>query len=267
MALVAVASVRGAPGVTTAALGLASCWPDRAVLAELDPDGGDLRYRLRDGGGAPLAAAPGLVEWAVPAGEAEGPDLLDCVQHLGNGLPLLVGVSSAAQVRALAGRWGEVGERLAAAPGIDVVADCGRLHTSSPVVAALPHAAALLLLVRPTIDEVSHLRAYLEAAPRRPATYVAVVSGATDKRTFAEVRAALADAGGSTVLGRVAYDPPTAATLAGQWSGKVTGSPLFASVRDLGRRLAAVLDDMEDPGDTEDAGPVPAAPVGAPQWR
>ena len=48
--LVALCSLKGSPGVTTAALGLAAGWPsaEQPVVVECDPAGGDLlgRYRL-----------------------------------------------------------------------------------------------------------------------------------------------------------------------------------------------------------------------------
>ena len=41
MPLIVVASDKGSPGVTTTAITLAAVWPRRALLAELDPSGGD----------------------------------------------------------------------------------------------------------------------------------------------------------------------------------------------------------------------------------
>src|SRR5262249_61331290 len=68
--LIAVASVKGAPGVTTLALGLAALWPELgAVLVECDPDGGDLAARFGhhpDPGLASLAAAARTGSRAVP---------------------------------------------------------------------------------------------------------------------------------------------------------------------------------------------------------
>ena len=50
MALIAVAADKGAPGVTTASVALAAVWPRPVLLAECDPAGGDLVYRLPGGG-------------------------------------------------------------------------------------------------------------------------------------------------------------------------------------------------------------------------
>ena len=65
--LVAVASVKGAPGVTTTALALAAAWPAavdggvRPVVVEADAAGGDVAARLG------LPHAPGLLDVAVAA--------------------------------------------------------------------------------------------------------------------------------------------------------------------------------------------------------
>ena len=53
MALIAVAADKGAPGVTTTALALAAVWPRPVLLAECDPAGGDLVYRLPAGASPP----------------------------------------------------------------------------------------------------------------------------------------------------------------------------------------------------------------------
>src|SRR3954470_2486288 len=48
--LVALCGDKGAPGVTTAALAVASAWPGQAVVVEASPAGGDLAIRLRPKG-------------------------------------------------------------------------------------------------------------------------------------------------------------------------------------------------------------------------
>ena len=67
MALIALAADKGSPGVTTTAVTLAAVWPRRAVLAELDPSGGDVALRLRGPRGAPLSPEVGLISLAVGA--------------------------------------------------------------------------------------------------------------------------------------------------------------------------------------------------------
>ena len=61
--LVAMVSVKGAPGVTTLAVGLATRWPrGEAVVVEADPAGGDLSARFG------LAHDPGLAAMALRPG-------------------------------------------------------------------------------------------------------------------------------------------------------------------------------------------------------
>ena len=71
MTLIAVASFSGSPGVTTAALGIAACWPAGAdpLLAEADPSGGDLQAWFG------LPDTPGMVSLAAAArrGQQPGP--------------------------------------------------------------------------------------------------------------------------------------------------------------------------------------------------
>lgn len=250
MALVAIASVKGAPGASTTALSLAATWPRRALLAELDPDGGDLRYRLRAETGEPLDADRGLVGYA--AGVVDGADVLDHVQAVPGGLQVLLGVSSATETDSVHGRWASIGALLDTVPDADVLADCGRLHPYTPIEELLPYAAALLVVTRPTVDAVAHLRSRLQTLRVELPTFVAVVTGVADRRSPREVQAVLDEAGldgaGApvTVLGRIAYDPAGAGTLAGEWSGKLNSSALMRSARELGHQLVRELDGLQD---------------------
>ena len=63
--LVSVASVKGSPGVTSAALALAAVWPRPVVLLEADSCGGDLAYRCSAAGGGAVASSPGLLQLAA----------------------------------------------------------------------------------------------------------------------------------------------------------------------------------------------------------
>src|SRR5680860_1230834 len=63
--LIGLASVKGSPGVTSAALALIAVWPRPAVLLEADPAGGDLTYRCRAAHGGPVYASKGLLTLAA----------------------------------------------------------------------------------------------------------------------------------------------------------------------------------------------------------
>ena len=73
MALIAIASDKGAPGVTTAALALAAVWPRPVLLAECDPAGGDLVYRFPALGGGHLDPRRGVLSLAVVARRGMAP--------------------------------------------------------------------------------------------------------------------------------------------------------------------------------------------------
>lgn len=237
MSLVMVASVKGAPGATTAALALTATWPRPAMLAELDPDGGDIRYRLAGANGEALSEEPGLHTFASHV--MEGPDVLDYVQNLPGGLEVLVGLPTAEHSEIVDRRWAPVGALLEATPGRDVVADCGRLHPLSPAEELFPYAAALLLVTRPTVDGVAHLRARIEAMDDAPPIFVAVVTGQADNRSMRQVQGVLDDADlPAVVLGRIAYDPFGAGTLAGEWTDRLSRSWLMRSARDIAGKLA-----------------------------
>ena len=245
MPLFAIASVKGAPGVSTTALSLAATWPGHAVLAELDPDGGDIRYRLRADGGEPLLPEPGLTSYARDV--IDGAHALDHVQTLPGGLEVMVGGSSVEEIDAIEGRWASIGALLDALPQADVIADCGRLHSGTPVEDVLAHATALLVLTRPTVDGVAHLRSRLASLQVDVPLYVAVVTGAGDRRSAREVQSVLNDAElPVTVLGNIAYDPAGAGTLAGEWSGKLNSSPLMRSARELAHQLCRSVNELEE---------------------
>src|SRR6266702_8439110 len=104
--LVAVASLKGSPGVTTFALALAARWPTgpgdggssagaRCVVVEADPSGGDIATRFD------LAGSPGLVSLAAAARRGDDPGLVwRHAQALPGGLPVVAAPPGADQARA-----------------------------------------------------------------------------------------------------------------------------------------------------------------------
>jgi cellulose biosynthesis protein BcsQ len=98
MALIAVAADKGGPGVTTASVALAAVWPRPVLLAECDPAGGDIVYRLPGAGGTRLDPRRGLLSLAVAARHGLQPDQVwEHVQKLHGGLDVLAGVTTAEQ--------------------------------------------------------------------------------------------------------------------------------------------------------------------------
>jgi MinD-like ATPase involved in chromosome partitioning or flagellar assembly len=156
MPLIALASVKGSPGVTTTCLALAAAWPaQRRLIIEADPAGGDLGAWLG------LPPAPGLTGLAAAARHDHSSDV--AWQHaceLGGGLHLVIAPAGAEQagacLAALTGNGSPVFASLAAGPEV-VVADCGRLDPGSPALAIAAQADITLLMVRPRVSELSHL--------------------------------------------------------------------------------------------------------------
>ncbi|WP_430788112.1 hypothetical protein [Actinoplanes sp. G11-F43] len=120
--------MKNAPGATTLGLGLAALWPEKALLVECDPEGGDLAARF---GHHPQPGLTGLA--AVARAEGARVDLGDHVQRLGVGASVVLappGDAAAAAVQTLAYAGTEVLRR--AAENDAVIVDVGRLVRGGP---------------------------------------------------------------------------------------------------------------------------------------
>ncbi len=251
MALIAVAADKGAPGVTTACVALAAVWPRPVLLAECDPAGGDLASRLPAAGGGQLDPGRGLLSLAVAARRGIGPgQILEHTQKLSGGLDVLAGVVTAEQGAGLELLWGPAGAALAQLPGLDVIADCGRIGADGPLYDLLASAATVVLVTRDTLAEVVRLRERVTAVTaalasrHRQGIPVRVVVVAGHRRfhaALAEVGQALGPGGRSRVAGGLAYDPRSAEALRGEWGGRLNRSLLIRTARDLAGRLASPL--------------------------
>jgi hypothetical protein len=258
MALIIVAGDKGSPGVTTAAVALAAAWPRHAILAECDPHGGDLVYRLAAEQGGPLDPNTGLLSVAIAA--RRGFDARAIPQHLQRvhgGLDVLVGLGTAEQAGAVAGQWSRLArafDQFAALPeGGDVIADCGRVGPSSPALELMPHAALVLLIARADAEQVAHVRDRANglsqqlhgnqgasaSIARPPIGVVLIAKHREAKRVAHQVGDLLsATAGGAEVLGVLAEDPEGAAALCGRVHARVDKSLLMRSARDLANSVA-----------------------------
>lgn len=209
--LLAVGSVKGSPGATTAALALAARWPvgDEPTVVECDPAGGDLLVRFG------LEPYPGLVSLAAAARRAPDENLLGRhTQRLPGGLPVVVGAMGGEQAKAalavLASSGGvDLLRRAAGAGRAVVVADCGRLESGSTALPVVRAADALVLLARPRAEDLAHVAALLPEAAGWCSTLRLVLVG--DRYRPAEVAREL----GVPVLGRLPADARGAATLSG----------------------------------------------------
>jgi hypothetical protein len=252
VALIALAADKGSPGVTTTAVALGAVWPGRAIVAECDPAGGDLAYRLPGRDGAPLDPHRGLLSLAATARHGIQPrQVLDHVQVLNGGLEVLVGVSTAEQSSGLASLWDGFGQAFREVPEADVLADCGRVGPGSPTLALLRHAPLLLLVARATVESVAHTRDRVAALAGRldaagvsgPTIGVVLVAGPDRSRdAVAQVTYVLRGAQlPAEVVGVVAGDPKGAALLSGQWGGRVARSLLVRSAREVAGHVHRML--------------------------
>jgi len=161
MAVVALLSAKGSPGVTTAALALTLTWGGRCVLAECDPAGGSIQAGYLAGA---LPADRGIRELAVAELRGEQirdhwwAQLVDLWQQRRERL-LLPGITDPAQSGALRPVWDRLAAFFAglehAEPAYDVIADCGRLAVADPPWPVLYRADAVLLVVRATLPGMS----------------------------------------------------------------------------------------------------------------
>lgn len=207
MTLVALTSIKHSPGVTTAALALATAWSadHEVAVVEADPTGGDLAARLG------LAFEPGLVSLAAAArhGAVSGHLASAHLQALPCGGSALVGPGSAEQaVAALRELRGGALAELAGGAGL-VIADCGRWSPGSPTQAILATADLVLLVTRPTVEGVVHLRSRAPAIRREAGDRVAILLVGDRPYPAADVDEAV----GLRVAGILAGDPRGATSL------------------------------------------------------
>lgn len=159
MSVVTLASIKGSPGVTTAALALAAAWPSsrKILLVEADPFGGDLAPRH----GSTITA--GLPSLFAAARRSLAPDAVwDHVDHLPGGLPVLFGLSGVQGATANEKAWPVVAAALGGLDA-DVVVDAGRLlpNFAGGTRELLAHSDAVIVVCDPTLEGIVHLRAVL----------------------------------------------------------------------------------------------------------
>jgi hypothetical protein len=222
--LVAVASFKGSPMVTSLAVALAARWPTPgAVLVEADPTGGDLAFRFG------LRREPGLSELATDTrlGNQE-PDLLAYTQRLPFGVDVVFAppdqqtdpdprgigdAGEAVQVVRMVSRNCLALLRRAAAERL-VVVDVGRLGWESPAMPLAAGADVLLVVTWPgldAIDAVQVRRERLLALPGMNASVWLVLAG-TPPYPPQEI----ADTVGLALAGVIPEDRRAAAMLAGR---------------------------------------------------
>jgi hypothetical protein len=238
MSIVALASVKGSPGVTTTALALALWWPRPLVVMEADPAGGDLGARLG------LPEEPGLVGLAASlrrdsrGGTPDGASIERYVKTASEGISLVTAPAGSRQATAAVGLLSGLAT-LSLPDGADLLLDLGRLvdtgrRDQALLTGSLVDAADLLVWVsRPQLADLAHLAAAVERRQDSDPEPVVVLTGGGPYPAD-EVATALA----VTVLGNLPADPSGAAAL---WAGSGrtwAHSALGRATRDLAAALA-----------------------------
>ena len=167
MAVIALASASGSPGVTTTALGLALVWPRPVLLVEADPTGGSglLAGYFR----GTREYDVGLIELALTASNLSDA-LADVARPIeGTHASFVAGTRSHIQASALRDLWAPLAEALGEmeSTGQDVIVDAGRLGLYGSPEPLLDAADLALLVSRPTLPALSALRSWADAF-RRP---------------------------------------------------------------------------------------------------
>jgi hypothetical protein len=263
MTLVAFVSGRS-PGLTTSVHALSRAWPRirRAVVAELDPDGGCLGVRQE------LSPEPGLTTLAAAGRRGLAPDaVLGHCQQLRDGtVALLAPVAPERAASALSVLSTRLAVALDALAGVDVLADCGRIDTRSPALELTRSARYVVLVTVPTLEGVAHSQGRLKSLELAPGRVAVLTIGSRPYRPD-EVGAAL----DLPVLGSLANDRRGADELAAGRVGR--RSELLRSATAVAERLASHLapvvpeDAPPAPGWSPTAATTPAAqPQIAPAW-
>ncbi|GAA3588351.1 hypothetical protein GCM10022222_86130 [Amycolatopsis ultiminotia] len=248
MAMITIVSGKGAPGATTTLAALAVTWPAPVLLADCDPDGGDLapgwlgQWVLA----GQLRTEVGVLSHATATRHAPAGDparLLEHVQavpparHVG----LLAGLSATSQQGAVGvSGWTRLTVALAAfktasGQSADALVDAGRFGATTPWPLLLA-ADLVLVAVRPTTRHVLAARPVLaELGTRLASARLGLAVCATTAAGTREVRAAL---GRDTAL-EVPADATTASALSEGMDGGALPrrSLLLRSTREAAGRL------------------------------
>jgi hypothetical protein len=243
MTFVVLTSASGAPGVSTAALGLAMAWPRPVLLIEADPSGGSTVLAGWFHGRPPHNR--GLVNLAMAMTYAGGSDVREwlpgAIEDVVVTLPgtearVISGIRAPGQAGALEQLWGPLAStaHLMSAGGVDVLVDAGRLgmrHAPTPLLEA---ADAVLLTSRATLPAIATARGWsrqlLESfgAVGRVGHLGLLLVGAGHTYGAREVKDLL----GLPLVAGLPWDPRTARAIhLGQSSRRLTRGPLARALR------------------------------------
>lgn len=250
---IALCGDKGAPGVTTSALALASAWPGPAVVVEASPAGGDLAIRLHPKGSV-LPEMPTVLTVVTASRHTRDQDPVSAHSHVLNSTTTVVPGAAFAEQVANIGEWSPLADALGRTKAC-VFADLGHLHASSPVLRVAARADVVIVVSRPDMPSVVRLRERLtrlatdlahlrDGAPRLfPLLISTSRHGAAD---VADLRAVLAETAAKPFLadaGFLAHDPSAVRRLeAGEEpAGRLSRTDLMRTARAVDSQLQGVV--------------------------
>ncbi len=239
MAIFALISPGGAPGVTTTALAIALTWPRPVIVAECDPGGGDILAGLFAGH---MPSPRGLIGAAFEAGRGPAAVTAELAKQLA---PLddsgrrrfLAGITDPRQATSLSPVWPAIATALGSQDA-DVIADCGRLDAGvGQPLSVLVDAAAIVMVMRPTLRQVAAARPRIEMLAQflGGSDRLAVLAVGDHGLKSGEIRGSL----GIKVIGSIPDDPKTAEVLS-DGVGRRTNldrQPLLRGAKNAGKAI------------------------------
>lgn len=178
MSVFVVASVSGAPGATTTALGLAQQWGRQVLLVDADPVGG---AAILAGHYQGRVANPGtLVELWVAQRQGRLAEVVsESALRMGEFLDFIPGPAGAAQAASLMGLWPALAVELKRldSVGVDVIVDYGRLGHARSAVPVLRMADQVLIVVRSDLVSVAGAAAMESDLTEAPVGLIVIRNG------------------------------------------------------------------------------------------
>ncbi|MFC0625314.1 hypothetical protein [Kribbella deserti] len=245
MALVALASAKGSPGVTTASLVIGALWPRQVLLSECDPSGSDVAIRMTGPSQTALNPDRGLVSLAAAGRKGIGDEVIMAhSQQLDGGLDVLLGVRAPEQIGGMGGLWAPLGQAFNQMYGSDVLADCGRIGPQSPQLPVLQSAGLVVLVCTATGSSVAHLRERISSLVHHVDAQLGVIVVADPKRRdgVRQVWSVL-DQMTTPIHHRwhLAYDPAGAAFFDGRGVGRLDRTSLIRTGSVIAAEMAAAV--------------------------
>nr|MCW2727847.1 hypothetical protein [Aeromicrobium sp.] len=246
MGLLAMASAKGSPGVTTASMLFAALWPRPSIMVECDPSGGDVALRMPGADGEPLDTNPGLLNLVAAGRRSLYADLVrQHTEQIIGGLEVITGMTTPEQAAGL-GQWEPLGALFSELPGTDSVVDLGRIGAGTPQNAILASASAVVLVVDTVPSNVVHLRERLRkvsdglGGEAGAPLHVVVVAPPKRSRAVAEIRDAIVQSQTPVeAVHHLAHDTTGAAFFLGQVTGSPARTALVRSAQPIVDALAA----------------------------